>query len=245
MSTRQATRRPQAARRLARIPLVLAAMALHPPAPAAAQYLAVFVDGRILPVAAVRTTGEGRIRLDLRGGGAIEIPATRLDRVIEAAVEAKPEPIKKPACPASFVDEALPAGMPFAAEIVAASRKANLPARLVAGVVAVESAFKPLAVSRVGALGLMQLMPSVWMADRAPNPFDPASNLRGGCRHLRALLDRYKDVTLALAAYNAGAAVVDRSRGMPPYRETREFVRAVLARFCPSSIGASAATKGS
>jgi hypothetical protein len=222
--------------------IVFAVMALHLPALAAAQYLAVFVDGRILRVAGAHVIGEKRIHLDLPGGGAIEVPLTRLDRVIEDVVEAKPEPIKPPACQAGFLDEALPPGTPFAAEIRAASRQANLHPRLVAGVVAAESAFKPMAVSRVGALGLMQLMPSVWMAERTPNPFDPASNLRSGCRHLRGLLDRFKDIPLALAAYNAGAAVVDRSGGMPPYRETREFVRAVLSRFCPSSVRTPPAT---
>ncbi len=220
---------------------LLLGFALRMPSVAAAQYLAVFVDGRILPVAGAQAVSEGRIRLDLPGGGAIEVPLARLDRVIEDTVEPKPEPIKRPACASGFADEALPSGTPFAPEIVEASRHADLSPRLVAGVVAVESDFRPMAVSRVGALGLMQLMPSVWMADRAPNPFDPATNLRGGCRHLRSLLDRFEDLTLALAAYNAGAAVVERSRGMPPYRETREFVRAVLARFCPSPAGAGAA----
>jgi hypothetical protein len=224
--------------------IVFAALAVHVYALAGAQYLAVFVDGRILPVAGARVIGDARIHLDLPGGGAIEIPLTRLDRVIEDVIEAKPEPIKRPACHVGFVDEAMPAGTPFAAEIREASRQANLHPRLVAGVVAAESAFKPMAVSRVGALGLMQLMPSVWMAERAANPFDPASNLRSGCRHLRALLDRFNDATLALAAYNAGAAVVDRSGGMPPYRETREFVRAVLSRFCPSSPSTSGAGSG-
>jgi soluble lytic murein transglycosylase-like protein len=67
-----------------------------------------------------------------------------------------------------------------------------------------------------------------------PDPYDPRTNLRLGCKHLRSLLDRLGELPLALAAYNAGMATVEKSGGMPPYRETREFVRRVLANFCPA-----------
>ncbi|HUK14462.1 MAG TPA: lytic transglycosylase domain-containing protein [Thermoanaerobaculaceae bacterium] len=201
------------------------------------QYLAVFVDGRILPVAGARLVDERQIRLDLGGGGAIVVPLARLDRVIADEVEVKPEPIAKPKCPPGFADEALPPRTPFAAEILAASREANLNPRLVAAVAEAESGFNPWAVSRVGAGGLMQLMPSVWIEERLANPYEPRSNLAGGCSHLRKLLDRFGDLALALAAYNAGGAVVERAHGMPDYRETRGFVRRVLGRFCPEGAG--------
>lgn len=201
---------------------------------APASYLAVFVDGRILKVAAARLLDERRIRLELPGGGTLDVPLTRLDRVIEDEIESAPEPVKEPPCPAAFVDQPLPGGTPFAAEIRRASRKENLHPWLVAAVIEAESGFNPWAVSRVGARGLMQLMPAVWVEQRVSNPHDPRANLRAGCRHLRALLDRFGDVALALAAYNAGAAVVERSGGMPPYRETREYVRQVLAKLCPA-----------
>ncbi len=86
---------------------------------------------------------------------------------------------------------------------------------------------------------MMQLMPSVWLEQRVADPYDPRANLRAGCRHLRALLDRFKEVPKALAAYNAGIATVERSGGIPPYRETREFVRRVLGEFCPAPASAS------
>jgi soluble lytic murein transglycosylase-like protein len=209
------------------------------PTTARAQYLAVFVDGRILPVAGARVTGESSVRLELKGGGSMEVPLSRLDRVIEDEVEAMPEPIPKPECRAVFEPQPLPEGTPFAKEILAASRAADLHPRLVAAVVEAESAFNPYAVSRVGAGGLMQLMPSVWLPKRVANPYDPATNLRLGCQHLKGLLGRFGDLSLALAAYNAGAATVEASGGVPPYRETREFVRSVLARFCPGGGGTS------
>jgi Transglycosylase SLT domain len=204
-----------------------------------AQYLAVFVDGRILPVAGARVIGDGRIHLDLKGGGSLEVPLSRLDRVIEDEVEAAPEPIPKPGCRPGFEPQPLAEGTPFSKEILAASRAADLHPRLVAAVVEAESAFNPFALSKVGAGGLMQLMPSVWLPQQVANPYDPRTNLRLGCQHLKALLERFGDLSLALAAYNAGAATVEKSGGVPPYRETRDFVRRVLARFCPSPGGAS------
>lgn len=211
---------------------------------AGAQYLAVFVDGRLLPVKAARLLDERRIRLELPAGGAIEVPLTRLDHVIEDAVEPDPQPVPTPlpSCPHRFDEEALPQRTPFAAEITAAARAADLHPRLVAAVVAAESAFQPYAVSRVGAAGLMQLMPAVWLGAGLQTPYDPASNLRVGSRHLGELVTRFGgDLTLALAAYNAGAAAVEKYGGVPPYAETRGYVRRVLGRFCPAPAATPAA----
>jgi hypothetical protein len=218
-----------------RLPAVLLACVLLAYAhPALGQYLAVFVDRRILPITGARLIGTMRIRLDLPKGAYIEVPLARLDRVIEDQVEPSPRPIPKPSCGAEFKPAPLPRGTPFAAEITDAAKRANLDPRLVAAVVAAESAFNPYAVSRVGAGGLMQLMPSVWLAQGVESPYDPRTNLRIGCSHLRSLLDRFGELPLALAAYNAGVATVERSGGIPPYRETRDFVRRVLAWFCPA-----------
>ncbi|HPC83968.1 MAG TPA: lytic transglycosylase domain-containing protein [Thermoanaerobaculaceae bacterium] len=202
---------------------------------AAAQYLAVFVDGRMLPVKAARLLDERRIRLELPSGGTIDVPLARLDHVIEDAVEPDPQPIPPPpSCPYRFAEQPLPEGTPFAAEITAAALAADLHPRLVAAVVAAESGFQPYAVSRVGAAGLMQLMPAVWLGAGLQAPYDPASNLRVGSRHLAELVRRYEgDLALALAAYNAGAAAVEKYGGIPPYAETRGYVRRVLGRFCP------------
>jgi soluble lytic murein transglycosylase-like protein len=97
---------------------------------------------------------------------------------------------------------------------------------LVRAVVQVESGFNPYAVSPKGALGLMQLMPATAQQFGVRNPFDPHENVRAGVAYLRQLLDRYEnDERLALAAYNAGPAAVDRhGQNVPPYRETRDYV---------------------
>lgn len=110
------------------------------------------------------------------------------------------------------------------------ARDHHLDPHLVHAVVQVESAYDPAAVSRKGAVGLMQLMPAT--ADRygVPDRLDPVRNLNGGVRYLRDLLIRYDDVVLALAAYNAGENAVERyGKRVPPYPETRRYVNKVLA----------------
>lgn len=99
---------------------------------------------------------------------------------------------------------------------------------LIKAVALVESGFDPHAVSRAGAQGLMQLMPQTAQAYGVTDAFDPLANLQAGARHLRGLLDRYDgDLTLALAAYNAGAGAVERHEGVPDYAETVNYVRKV------------------
>ena len=102
---------------------------------------------------------------------------------------------------------------------------------LVEAVVATESGFEPAAVSPKGAGGLMQLMPSTASALGVVDRFDPRESIRGGVRHLRYLLERYRgSVVLALAAYNAGEGAVDTHRAIPPYPETQRYVQRVLRR---------------
>lgn len=112
--------------------------------------------------------------------------------------------------------------------IESAARKYDLPAPLVRAVIRAESNFDPNAVSACGAKGLMQLMDATaaWLGVR--DSFDPAANIEGGAKYLRKMLDRYGDVTLALAAYNAGPGAVDRCGGVPPFRETQVYVQRVL-----------------
>ena len=101
-------------------------------------------------------------------------------------------------------------------------------ANLVRALVKVESNFNPKAVSPKGAMGLMQLMPATARSLSVKDPFDPQQNVDAGVRHLRQLLNNYGgDVKLSLAAYNAGAGAVKRNRGIPPYTETRNYVRRI------------------
>lgn len=105
----------------------------------------------------------------------------------------------------------------------------RLSPRLVQALVQVESGYNPRAVSSKGAQGLMQLMPDTARMLAVDDPFDPEQNLRGGTRYLRSMLDRFGDMQMALAAYNAGPTAVQRHGGVPPYAETQGYVRRILA----------------
>lgn len=99
---------------------------------------------------------------------------------------------------------------------------------LVRAIIKVESNFNPKAVSRKGAMGLMQLMPSTARSLNVDDPFDPQQNIDGGVRHFRSLMDTFNgDLELSLAAYNAGATAVQKSGGVPRYTETQDYVRRI------------------
>jgi hypothetical protein len=118
---------------------------------------------------------------------------------------------------------------PYAHEISEAANRYGIPERLVTAVIRAESGFNPRAVSRKGAQGLMQLMPSTASVLGVRNSFDPRENIDGGVRHLRGMIDRFPgNLPFAIAAYNAGEKAVTAYGGIPPYPETQDYVGRVL-----------------
>lgn len=128
----------------------------------------------------------------------------------------------------------------FQAEIAAAARDFGVEEAIVRAIIHAESAYRPNALSRVGAQGLMQLMPATARRFGVSNPFEPGQNIRGGVQYLSWLLRRFDgNLTLAAAGYNAGEGAVDKYKGVPPYSETRRYVERVgmLAERYRGSLG--------
>jgi hypothetical protein len=156
--------------------------------------------------------------LSLKGGGEVGLPPAMVRGFVPDEV------LDEVATPA--------AGSDIRALAIQAAERHGLDPDLVLAVVSVESGFRPEAKSPKGAQGLMQLMPATAAELGVKNAFDPAENLDGGSRHLGALLTLYGgDLMRALAAYNAGVKAVDKSKGVPPYRETRQYVQKVLKEY--------------
>jgi len=119
--------------------------------------------------------------------------------------------------------------MDIDAVISAVATRYGISVDLIAAVIEAESEFNPRAVSRTGARGLMQLMPETAAMLGVSDPFDPLENIEGGVRHLCSLMDRFNgNLPLVLAAYNAGERAVINHGGIPPYRETRQYVNRIL-----------------
>jgi soluble lytic murein transglycosylase-like protein len=181
---------------------------------------------------------DGAIMRIFSEGGVAEIPAslvTRIDHVEDPAPAPKAEPA--PAVKASAPLKPLPVDLSPAALAENAAQKYSLPAEFVTGVMRAESGLNSAAVSLKGAIGLMQLMPDT-ARDLGADPTKPAENADAGTRYLRDLLAKYENdpnqVVLALAAYNAGPAAVEKYHGVPPYRETREYILRVLKAWKPA-----------
>ena len=126
--------------------------------------------------------------------------------------------------------------------IRAASGRHSVNADLIRAVIRAESDFRSNARSHKGAMGLMQLMPETARLHNVGDAYDPSENLEGGVRHLKMLLERYQgDLQLSLAAYNAGSGAVEKHGGIPPFTETKDYVRRVL-RFYDSYRGSGLAS---
>ena len=203
--------------------LAAIALLLIAAAPARAE-LVFFNTGRTMSVKAHRVEGESVV-LELRSGGEMSYDASMVARFAPDEVP-YPEPVVQTA-PAPAVEVLAPA-VPYSDIIDRVSAEQNVPAKLVRAVIQVESAYNVRARSRKGAMGLMQLMPETAKQYAVADPYDPATNIEAGIKHLKSLLQRLP-VALALAAYNAGETAVQRFNGIPPYPETRNYVSRILA----------------
>jgi hypothetical protein len=176
-----------------------------------------------------------KVRLYLAGKGSsdsnyLEVSADSVVRV--ETVADVPEPVAAVKMPSPVKIMTAPTKEEMHEMLAHAGEKHNIDEDLLASVVRAESGGQVRAISRTGAQGLMQLMPGTASAMGVDDAFKPEQNISGGTAYLDWLLTRYHDnVALALAAYNAGPGAVDKYHGIPPYRETREYVARVIREF--------------
>lgn len=164
---------------------------------------------------------ENGTRLYLPGGGWVDVRGDDIARIEPVETVVAPPPVVAPVATLSLTDIVRQSG-----------RRNGLDPDLIHSVIAAESAGNPRAVSPKGAAGLMQLMPLTARSLDVSDVFDPTQNVEAGTKYLRRLLDQYDhDLTKALAAYNAGPAKVDAYKGLPPYRETHQYVKRVISSF--------------
>jgi len=189
--------------------------------PAARADYAVLRSGVRLHITGYERNGD-HVRLSMTGGS-VEVQADEL-----VSVEPEDQFVAQPAAP--------PPDGPYGNLIRAAALKHGLDEKLITGVIAVESNFNPRAVSRKQAQGLMQLIPQTAARYSVTNIFDPAQNIDAGTHYLKDLLEKYRgNLSLALAAYNAGPEMVERYGGIPPFPETQKYVKQITARVASSA----------
>ena len=184
--------------------------------------LVFFNTGRTLSVKGHRVDGDSLV-LSLRSGGEMVC-----DNSIVARFAPDEVPYPEPEAESAPVVLASSPSVPYGDIIDRLSAQQGVPVKLVRAVIQVESAFNERARSPKGAMGLMQLMPATARQYAVTDPYDPATNIEAGVKHLKSLLQRLP-VALALAAYNAGEATVQRFHGIPPYPETRNYVSRILS----------------
>jgi hypothetical protein len=189
-------------------------------------------SGRTFSVTGHRYDGDSII-LSLRSGGTVTCDRTLIERISPDEVpfeEPKPEQPTDQLAQPDQVPRVLETETPYSEIIAALSQAHGVDPVLVSALIKVESGYRPKARSRKGAMGLMQLMPSTAREYKVRNPFDPRANIEAGIKHLKSLIDRFDGgLELALAAYNAGEGAVTKFKGIPPYRETRNYVSRILA----------------
>jgi soluble lytic murein transglycosylase-like protein len=199
-------------------------------APSIASAEIVFLSsGRTLSIKGHQVDGDSII-LTLRSGGQVTCKKDLIEK-IEGDEVPYPEPAAAPVeapVQAEAEQSSLLSDTPYADIIESLSEMHGVNPMLVRALIQVESGNRPRARSSKGAMGLMQLMPSIAREYKVRNPFEPKANIEAGIRHLKSLIDRWGYKT-ALAAYNAGEGAVMRFNGIPPYRETRNYVSRILS----------------
>lgn len=200
-------------------------------APGTLAELVVFTHGGFMRVSGFEVEGD-TVLLKVRTGGMVRVPLLSVERILEDERPTIVEPVVPPVPtfePYFHPEQSRP-DTPYGDLIYEAAERHFLNPALVAAVVRAESAFNAQAVSVKGARGLMQLMPATGQRFglAVEDAFDPAKNLDAGVRYLRWLIDRFEGrLPLSLAAYNAGEGAVDRYDGVPPYGETRRYLRRI------------------
>jgi soluble lytic murein transglycosylase-like protein len=193
----------------------------------------VFANGRTMSVKDYRLSDDS-ITVTLRHGGEATFDRELVVEVRPDEVAAAPQP-RNAKSDAKLLESRALATRPYAALIQTVALKHGIDPALVHAVVVTESNYRPRATSPVGARGLMQVMPATARElgfSRASALFDPRQNLEAGVKYLKLLLERFDgDLPSALAAYNAGPGAVSKHAGIPPYPETRNYVRKVLSNF--------------
>lgn len=194
-----------------------------------------FANGRTMSVKDYRISGD-TVTVTLRQGGEATFDKALISHIAPNEIPDQPAVAALPAGETAAAPGRGPLeGRPFAELIETVSLKHGIDPALVHAVVEAESNYRPGAKSQVGARGLMQVMPATGRelgVASAAMLFDPRANLEAGVKYLKWLLTRFDgNLTSAIAAYNAGPAAVARYRGVPPFRETQNYVRRVLANF--------------
>jgi hypothetical protein len=205
---------------------------------AASASIALFADGRNMKIETF-AVDEDTIHLTMNGGGTLSLPLTRIERIVDDEIVPAEvvEEVKKAVAEGGvfpqrswrYSEHSRPL---FASAyndiIIEAASRFDVDAALVSAVIKAESDYNPRIVSNKGARGLMQLMPATAKRFGVTNSFDPRENIHGGVRYLRWLLNKFDgNADLAVAAYNAGEGNVMKYEGVPPFRETVNYINRI------------------
>ncbi|HEY0160558.1 MAG TPA: lytic transglycosylase domain-containing protein [Thermoanaerobaculia bacterium] len=218
--------------------LALLTIAVLLSAGSASASIALFADGRTMKIETYAVE-QDTIHLHMNGGGKMSLPLARIERIVDdeivtAEVVAEVKKIVEdggvfPQRSWHYTDHSRPLfNSGYNEIIIEAAQKFDVDAALVSAVIKAESDYNPKIVSHKGARGLMQLMPATAKRFGVTNSFDPRENIHGGTRYLRWLLNKFQgNADLAVAAYNAGEGNVMKYDGVPPFRETVNYINRI------------------